>query len=275
MKTVGKGKDNRMKLLISPAKKMRVDTDTMEPQGLPVFLAQAQELMEWMRGKSEVELKTLWACSDRLAGQNVKRLKEMSLTERLTPAILSYEGIQYQYMAPVVFEETQWKYVQEHVRILSGFYGFLKPLDGVTPYRLEMQAKGGPKGNLYDFWGSRIYEALSAETDCIVNLASKEYAACIEPYLPRVQKDGKKPLRYITCIFGEECPQNGRKGLPVVQKGTLAKMARGEMIRFAAENQLQTPEGLQRFNRLGYLFRPEYSDAARYVFTAPKANRTF
>ncbi len=61
-----------MKLLISPAKKMRVDTDTMEPQGLPVFLAQAQELMEWMRGKSEEELKTLWACSDRLAGQNVK-----------------------------------------------------------------------------------------------------------------------------------------------------------------------------------------------------------
>jgi cytoplasmic iron level regulating protein YaaA (DUF328/UPF0246 family) len=132
MKTVGKGKDNRMKLLISPAKKMRVDTDTMEPQGLPVFLAQAQELMEWMRGKSEEELKTLWACSDRLAGQNVKRLKEMSLTERLTPAILSYEGIQYQYMAPVVFEETQWKYVQEHVRILSGFYGFLKR-DAISP----------------------------------------------------------------------------------------------------------------------------------------------
>ena len=80
----------------------------------------------------------------------------MKLKSQLTPAILSYEGIQYQYMAPSVFEENQYDYIQEHLRILSGFYGVLKPMDGVTPYRLEMQAKLSVQGkkNLYDFWGN-------------------------------------------------------------------------------------------------------------------------
>ncbi len=274
-----------MRFMISPAKKMKTDADTLEPKALPVFLGRAQELLEWLRQKDYGELKGIWSCSDAIALQNVERLKTMDLTRRLTPALLSYEGIQYQYMAPAVFEDGQWEYVEEHVRILSGFYGLLRPLDGVVPYRLEMQAKAGPEGDLYAFWNRSLYESLKKETDCIINLASREYAVCVEKYWKEEQGGGIAVPRYITCIFGEE-KKDGRavekagpapkgpgaltsriKEIPVVQKGTFAKMARGEMIRFAAEHGVEDPEGLKGFDRLGYRFRPEYSGEDVYVFS--------
>ncbi len=88
-------------------------------------------------------------------------------------------------MAPAVFETRQLEYVQCHLRILSAFYGALKPMDGVTPYRLEMQAKAaiGDTKNLYDFWGSRLYHEVRDDSGIIINLASKEYSKCIEKYL--------------------------------------------------------------------------------------------
>ena len=94
----------------------------------------------------------------------------MDLRGRLTPAVLSYEGIQYQYMAPGVFETGQFAYLQEHLRILSGFYGLLRPFDGVVPYRLEMQARLPVDGHrdLYGFWGDKPARALAGETDLLV-----------------------------------------------------------------------------------------------------------
>ena len=245
-----------MRFIISPAKKMNMDTDTLAAAGLPVYVDRARELLDWMRKKSLPEMKAVWKCSEKIAREAYARLEKTELKRNLTPAFLSYEGIQYQYMAPAVFEDGQWDYVQEHVRILSGFYGILRPLDGVAPYRLEMQAKASEAGSLYAFWGRSLYEYLAAETDCIVNLASREYALCVEKYL-------EKDMRYVTCVFGEEA---GRTSLPVIQKGTHAKMARGEMVRFAAEHRIVTPEGLKDFNRLGYEYREEYSEKDLYVF---------
>lgn len=141
-----------MKIIISPAKKMVRQCDLLDIQGLPVFLERAEELLRKLRALSYEEAKKLWQCSDALAGLNYERLLSMDLLGQLTPAVLSYEGIQYQYMAPAVMEEGQLSYLQEHLRILSGFYGILKPMDGVTPYRLEMQAKLG-EGGLYSYWG--------------------------------------------------------------------------------------------------------------------------
>ena len=132
-----------MKILISPAKKMRTDTDTLSPQALPAFLPETERLLSTLRSLSRQELKQLWRCSDAITDLNVERLARMELGKGLTPALLSYQGIQYQYMAPGVFETGQFTYLQEHLRILSGFYGMLRPFDGVTPYRLEMQAKFG------------------------------------------------------------------------------------------------------------------------------------
>lgn len=244
-----------MKIIISPAKKMNIDADSLALETNPVFLDETKILLEWLRTLSYEELKKLWNCNDRIASQNDERVRHMDLEKGLTPAILSYEGIQYQYMAPAVFEEKAMVYIQEHLRILSGFYGVLKPLDGVTPYRLEMQAKvkAEDKRDLYAFWGDKLYREVREGDHVIVNLASKEYSRCVEAYL-------QPEDRYVTCVFGELA--GGR----VKQKGTLAKMARGEMVRFMAEKNIQDPEGMREFDRLGYRFSEACSREDEYVF---------
>ena len=140
-----------MKIILSPAKKMITDTDSIAPDGLPEFIEKTTEIQSWLKSKSKEELKTIWKCNDKIAEQNFNRVENMDLYHLLTPAVLSYEGIAFRYMAPSVFEDSQFEYVQNHLRILSAFYGVLKPLDGVTPYRLEMQAKVsiGDAKNLY------------------------------------------------------------------------------------------------------------------------------
>lgn len=244
-----------MRIIISPAKKMRVDVDSFACRGLPQFLEKTEQLRQRLRGMSREELKRLWRCNDQIAGLNVQRLQTMELRKALTPAILSYDGIQYRYMAPGVFTDEALEYVQEHLRILSGFYGVLRPFDGVTPYRLEMQAKlsMGQEKDLYGFWGGSIAGLLRSETDCILNLASKEYSRCVSDYLT-----GK--TRFITCVFGE------RLGEKIVEKGTLCKMARGEMVRYMAERQIEAPEEVKAFDRLGYRFSPEQSNNTMYLF---------
>ena len=110
-----------MRIIISPAKKMNVDTDSLPWQDLPLFLEKTEQLYQAMRALSYDTLKKIWKCNDQLAQLNVERLQQMDLHNNLTPAILSYEGIQYRYMSPGVFTEQQLAYVQEHLRILSGF----------------------------------------------------------------------------------------------------------------------------------------------------------
>lgn len=204
---------------------------------------------------SDKELKKLWKCNDAIAALNIERLSNMELRKALTPAVLAYEGIQYQYMAPGVFTDDEFRYVQEHLRILSGFYGILRPLDAVTPYRLEMQAKLSVDGakDLYAFWGASLAENLSAETDCIVNLASKEYSSAVSKFLP-------SSVSFITCVFGEE--RNGK----IVEKGTLCKMARGEMVRYMAEHRIEKVEDLKFFIGQHYRYAPEHSDERTFVF---------
>lgn len=244
-----------MKIIISPAKKMKVNTDTLEVRALPVYLHEAEYLRQYLSELSYEELKKLWKCNDQIAQINYERVQTMNLRMQLTPALLSYEGIQYQYMAPAVLEDGQWEYVQEHVCILSGFYGVVHPLDGVTPYRLEMQTKVNLPNvkNLYEYWGEKIYREVSADTEVIVNLASKEYSKCVEKYLT-------PEIRYITCVFAEY------KGDKVIEKGTYAKMARGEMVRFLAERKAERPEEMKSFCRLGYRYSEKESTKDRYVF---------
>ena len=264
-----KEEDAALRIIISPAKKMNEDTDTLPWSALPGFLQRTQMLLDRMRQMPYAELRQLWKCSDSIAQLNIKRLEAMDLRRNLTPAILAYEGIQYQYMAPGVFTQAEYDYVQEHLRILSGFYGVLRPLDGVTPYRLEMQAKLSIDGanDLYDFWGDSLARSILSESDCIVNLASKEYSVCVSKHLP-------PQARMITCVFGEE--KDGK----IVEKGTLCKMARGEMVRYMAENRIDSPEQLRRFDRLDYQYQERHSDERTYVYVlrrrggaAPNADR--
>lgn len=249
-----------MRIIISPAKKMNVDTDTFAVEGMPVFLEQTNQLMRWIRELSEQDQREVWKCNDKLTALNRQRFADMELTHCLTPALISYEGLQYQHIAPVVMEERQLAYLREHLRILSGFYGVLKPFDGVVPYRLEMQARhkklqfpGGCK-DLYTYWGSLLYREITAGDSVILNLASKEYAKAVLPFLSETD-------RCVTCVFGERNAEG-----KVVEKGTMAKMARGEMVNYLSEVGAEDLEAVKGFDRLGYRFQESLSDANRYVF---------
>lgn len=253
-----------MKIIISPAKKMNIDTDTAAYRDLPVYIDQTRTLMAYMQTLDYARCKAIWKCNDKLAELNYQRFQEMDLERSLTPAVLSYEGIQYQYLSPKVMDEASLEYLQEHLRILSGFYGVLKPFDGVVPYRLEMQARLGSAklDSLYDFWGNTLAEHLFSEDSFILNLASKEYSRCISSYV----KD-REDIEFITCVFGELV------GEKVVEKGTLAKMARGEMVRFLAEQQAEAKEAVKEFRGLGYRFCEERSDDKTYIFIKEEENK--
>ena len=243
-----------MKIILSPAKKMKKDDD-LEFYDLPIFLDKTKGILKCLKSLSKNELKGIWKCNDKIADENIDRLEKMNLEGDLTPAILAYDGIAYKYMAPSVFEDNQFSYVQDHLRILSAFYGVLKPMDGVIPYRLEMQAKlrVGDYKDLYTYWGDNLYKSIVDESHVIINLASKEYSKCIEKHL-------NESDRYITIIFCELL--NGK----LVTKGTYAKMARGEMVRYMAENNISNVEDIKNFNRLGYVYRNDLSCNKEFVF---------
>ena len=243
-----------MKIIISPAKKMTAQVEYPAPVASPVFLERTEQLMHRLQSMSYEELKKLWVCNDDIAAQNVERLRAMDL-QKGAAALVSYVGIQYQYMAPQVFEDAYYAYVQKHLRILSGFYGIVRPLDCVTPYRLEMQAKLAMDGhrNLYSYWGDSLYGELTRDDHVILNLASHEYSKCIEKYLTLEDT-------YITCTFGQLV--DGK----VKEKGVYVKMARGEMVRYLAEIGAESPEDAKGFDRLGFRYEETRSDARNYVF---------
>jgi len=248
-----------MRIIISPAKTMNVDTDSLDYNQLPKFIKDTEVLLNYLKKLNYDELKSIWKCSDKLAELNYKRIRDMNLYEGLTPAVLSFEGLQYKYMGSGVFSTKEFAYLEEHLRILSGFYGIIRPFDGIVPYRLEMKSKlkGDQLDSLYDFWNDKLANKIFSESDTILNLASKEYSDSISKYL-------SKNIRFITCVFGELIDGN------VKEKGTLAKMARGDMVRYMAENQVENVENIKKYNRLGYHFINDLSDEYTYTFIKKK-----
>lgn len=244
-----------MQIIISPAKKMRVDNDDIGAARLPVFLTKTEELLAALRALDYKALQNLWQCNNAIAELNYNRLQKMDLRRNLTPAVFSYDGLQYQHLAPNVLDEAALDYLDKHLKILSGFYGILSAFDGVVPYRLEMQARlacGGAK-NLYAFWGRSLYDELVKEDNEVLNLASKEYSKAVEPYVD-------KSIRFVTCVFGTL--NNGK----VKVRATEAKMARGEMVRRCAEKNVQRIDNIKNFTVNGYSFAPELSTDTEFVF---------
>lgn len=244
-----------MKIIISPAKKMNVHTDSMQAIQKPIFLEEARYLMHLLQKADRATLCDIWKVNESILDLNIERLADMDLDAALTPAILSYEGLQYQAMAAHVFDEEMFAYIEKHLRILSGFYGILTPFTGITPYRLEMQARIsiGEVTDLYAFWGDKIYKALFQEERIVLNLASKEYAKAIKPYL-------QKEDCLIDINFYEKV------GEKLVQKGTYAKQARGEMVRLMAKDKIESLEDIKKLKVLGYGFSEKDSGSREYTF---------
>lgn len=244
-----------MKIIIAPTKKMVVNTDDFDVLSQPQYLDDAQAILQVLKQLTYEQAKAMWHCSDKLARENFAWLQEMSLTQHQTPAILGYTGIQYQYMAPDLFTAPALDYIQANLRILTGFYGILRPFDGVVPYRLEMQSAVAVNqtANLYQFWGDRLHAALQANDGLILNLASQEYAKAITPYLTPDE-------HMVDVVFASLV-----NGKPKV-KATFAKMARGEMVRYLAENQISDLADVAKFDHPDWHFDADRSTPNQLVF---------
>lgn len=262
-----------LQVIISPAKQMRAAQDAFEVLGIPPFVHETarlhRALLDIERDEGSGGLQALWNVSDRLLTtcrdtlhEFMPVLSDADLTDpdiarHLSPAVMSYHGIQYQSMAPEVMDAAQLDWLQNHLWILSGLYGCVRPFHAVEPYRLEMGAKLAVDGarDLYAFWGDKLARAIApaGSNATIVNLASVEYAKAV---LTRLTTD----VTVVTCLFGEGV----RNGKPI-QRSTTSKKARGSMVRWMAENKLEDASELTAFN-IGYRHIPELSDKNTLVF---------
>lgn len=242
-----------MKIIISPAKKMIDTSDEFIPTTVPLFLDEAKELHHYMQSLPVNELKKILKCNDQLVALNKERFEKNNLDDSKMMALVTYQGLQYQSMAPHVFTDEEWNYVNDNLIILSGLYGMLRPTDAVVQYRLEMQAKINHKKSksLYEFWNHKIADELNKEKDFVLNLASKEYSDVVEKYLS---------VDFVTCVFGE------LKDGKIIVKATLAKMARGAMVRYLATNNIKDINGIKKFNENGFRYSKDHSSKNELVF---------
>ena len=248
-----------MKIILSPAKKMKVvDSNWIVPTK-PALIDESKKILDFLKSLSLPELKDIWLCSDKLASKSYLELSRLNLDNLQSPAILSYDGIAYTYMAPSIFDCEMYNYINEHLFILSALFGALRPSDGVMPYRLEMQAKLDFLANksLYEFWGDKIYNLIHPDEGVIINLASKEYSDAVRPFISSSD-------RFIDINFVESVNNK------LVTKATFAKMARGEMVRFMAENKIETLEELKNFDRLNFSFRSDLTTENELFFERKK-----
>lgn len=253
-----------MLFLLSPAKSLDYDTPLPPdlPHTLPQFMPQSTALIQVLREKSHQDIATLMSLSDPLAALNVARYQ--AFRPRFTAAnsrqaLLAFNGDVYEGLAARTLDPEDLQWAQDHVCILSGLYGMLRPLDRMQPYRLEMGTRlATPAGaSLYDYWGDRLalhlnQLAQAEKVPVIVNLASQEYFRAADR---RVLKP-----RVVDCQF-EDWKDGDYKIISF-----FAKRARGLMARYAIQHRLETPEGLQSFDLDGYRLAPEVSSPDRLVF---------
>ena len=243
-----------MKIIISPAKKMRRE-EYVAPLHRPMFLKEAGELLSFLRSLSDSEKAKVWKVKGALLSSSLSSLSMLSLEDIGSPAIFSYDGIQYTYMSPSSFTDSMLEYAEKNLRIISGLYGLLRPLDGVGTYRLEMESPISIPGygDLYSYWGGKIASSLMEDDRLLVNLASAEYSKAVLPFLP-------SSVTVVTPVFLDW--EKGR----YVSKGVYAKMERGEMVRFLAETGAETVEDIMKFSSRGYEFSRFLSDSNTLCF---------
>ncbi len=258
-----------MLLLISPAKKLDFEEPPLDiGQTEPALMARAEEIAAIMKQQKAADLKRLMKLSDNLAQLNFDRYREWTTEtseQRAKQAILAFRGDVYAGMAATAFEQRDFDFAQDHLRILSGLYGVLRPLDMIQPHRLEMGTKlENARGkDLYVFWKSEsaplINEAAKAAGGPIINLASNEYFGSVDtnqldfPVVTPVFKDEKNGVYKIISIY--------------------AKKARGMMCDFVIRNRLERPEQLKEFSAAGYRFVESESNETTLMFKRDEGAR--
>ncbi len=256
-----------MLILLSPAKNMNFEPAEGAPRATkPLFLKDAGELSETTRKLTRGKIKSLMGISEKLADLNYERFQAFDAdgkSESSKQAALAFNGDVYLGLEAETLSKEDLKFAQDHLRILSGLYGLLRPLDAIQPYRLEMGSKlKNPRGsNLYAFWGDMISKEIDKalkghEDPTVVNLASNEYFGAVD------RKALKAPV--VTPVFREV--KDGQAKTVMFY----AKRARGMMARWAAQNRLARAEDLKAFDLEGYTFQPGESSEDQWVFSRPQ-----
>jgi len=257
-----------MLFLISPAKSLDYDTPPhVATHTQPLFTRQSAQLIDVLKTKTPGQISSLMKLSDALAGLNVARYQAWSpkfTAKNSKQAALAFDGDVYGGLNAKTLDAAQLDWAQEHVCILSGLYGVLRPLDRMQPYRLEMGTPlATPQGkNLYQFWGSQISDylnerAASDTSPVVINLASEEYFKAVD------RKAHK--ARVVSCVFEEY------KGGKYKIISFNAKRARGLMLRYAIEKKIAMVKKLESFDAEGYRFDPKASEPDRLVFRRKQA----
>ncbi|WP_086971384.1 peroxide stress protein YaaA [Vibrio coralliirubri] len=252
-----------MLVVVSPAKTLDYESPlATERFSQPEFVEHSAELIEECRKLTPVDISALMKVSDKIAGLNVARFEQWRETftqDNARQAILAFKGDVYTGLDAETLSDEDFDYAQNHLRMLSGLYGLLKPLDLMQPYRLEMGTRlANARGtNLYQFWGNiitdKLNEALNAQGDnVLINLASNEYFKAVKPK----NLDGQ----VITPVF-KDCKNGQYKVISFY-----AKKARGMMARYIIENKIDSVEALTQFDTAGYYFVEEESNAKELVF---------
>jgi cytoplasmic iron level regulating protein YaaA (DUF328/UPF0246 family) len=251
-----------MLIVVSPAKSLDMSPVSVDPTDL-MFPDDAMRLAKAARNLTLSDLKGLMSISDNLAKLNRDRFKAYSADpepENVKPAVFAFDGDTYKGLEAKTLDPDALRWAQDHLRILSGMYGLLRPLDGMQPYRLEMGSKLKTRRgkDLYDYWGTQISKRLNAEaeaigTDVLVNCASQEYFHAADTKALK--------LRVVTPQFYEV-----KGGKPKIVS-FLAKRARGAMARYIIENRITEVEDLKGFHTGGYAFDPDMSQDNTLVFS--------
>lgn len=251
-----------MLVVISPAKKLNWDAKPQAGQTLPDFQKDAVTLANVAKKLSVPELQKLMSISENLAQLNADRFKafeKASTLENARPAALAFAGDTYQGLDADTLDADVMEYAQDHLRILSGIYGLLRPLDQIQAYRLEMgsRLKTAKGKSLYEYWGARLSKGLNAQaketgSEVLVNCASQEYFGAVDLKALKV--------KVVTPVFMED------KGEGPKIVSFFAKKARGAMARFMVENRLKSTEDIMEFDVGGYQYQPSESTDQKLVF---------
>ena len=244
--------------IISPAKNMRnLKIDNINPQIIGkerYFTKETDEIIRVLKDLTPWDIQSLMKVNEKIALQSYAYFQDFNFNDKGVCGLLAYDGLVFKNIKAEDFTKEDFDYANKHIRILDAFYGMVNPLDDILPYRLEMQYPIKIQGNnLYKFWDDKIYKKLYSEDNVIVNLASEEYAKTVRRFLNeedifididfKVNKDGK--LKTLA---------------------TLAKMARGQMVKYIIENKIDNPEDLKNCTFNSFKFCSNLSTSKKFVF---------
>lgn len=244
--------------IISPAKNMRnIKLNNINPKtsvSNRYFTKETKEILQVLKSLSPFDIQSLMKVNEKIAFQSYAYFQDFNFGTEGVCGLLAYDGLVFKNIKSENFSKEDFIFANDHIKILDAFYGIVNPLDDILPYRLEMQypIRIDDK-NLYKFWDNKIYDKLYSEDNVIVNLASEEYAKAVRRFL-------REDDIFIDIDF--KINKNGK----LKTLATLAKIARGQMIKYIVENRINNPEDLKNFNFDNYKFSHNLSTSRKFVF---------